>query len=287
MPSITNILTFDVEDWHQSTLDHDLPITGRVRDNTMRIMDMLAPAGIRATFFVLGLVAEKFPDLVRAIGVAGHEVATHGHSHRPVYEMTPDQFRADLRRSIVLIEQEAGERVVGYRAPDFSIPANTLWALEILAEEGMRYDSSLFPFRGPRYGIDAPFTLPWRVRCKAAGLVEFPLTTTQYLGRRFPAGGGGYFRLLPYAHTRRAIVGMNLVGSPATAYFHPYEIDAEEIRLSTHRIPLRLRLSQGLGRRRTAGRLARLLREFSWGTARDQLTSEPSLTGDRRLDLTA
>src|SRR5437867_8059669 len=237
-----NVLSFDIEDWPQSTLDFSLPVTARVRDNTLRVLDLVANAGVRATFFVLGLVAQAFPDLVRRIRDDGHEVASHGHSHRPVHGMQPEEFRADLRRSIALIEDGAGERVLGYRAPDFSIRSGDWWALEILAEEGLRYDSSLFPIAGPRYGVRAAFTLPFRV-LPACGseLVEFPLATVEYLGLRLPAAGGGYFRLFPYLASRAAVARLNRLGGPATSSFHPYELDAEELARCPHAIPWRLR----------------------------------------------
>jgi len=288
MSIVRNVLTFDVEDWPQSTLDPKLPMTGRVRDNTLRILDLLAAAEVRATFFVLGLVAQRFPDLVRRLQAEGHEIGCHGHAHGAVHAMRPEQFRTDLRDSLARIQDSAGTRVTGYRAPDFSIPASALWALEILAEEGLRYDSSIFPFAGPRYGIPGAFRVPFRVRCAAnPEFVEFPLTTCEFLGRRLPAAGGGYFRLLPYAWSRLAIRRLNHDGHPATAYFHPYEIDPDEIRDLRHVIPWRLRLTQGLGRRLVPARLSRLLAEFSWGPAAPWLEAREALTADRILDLRA
>ncbi len=281
-----NILSFDVEDWHQSTFDARLPITARVPEATARILDLCTAGGARGTFFVLGLVARAYPDLVRRIRDAGHEVALHGMAHAPVHAMTRDAFRADVRESRDLVEQAAGTSVAGYRAPDFSITRPSLWALQVLAEEGFLYDSSLFPFDGPRYGIAESFPLPYRVLCKGAELVELPLATTRLFGRPLPAAGGGYFRLFPYAWHRRAVRRINRLGSPAMTYFHPYEIDAEEIPHSRHRIPLSLRLSQGTGRRGVERRLQRLVREFSWETARDLVTGGVDrLTAGRRLDL--
>jgi polysaccharide deacetylase family protein (PEP-CTERM system associated) len=283
-----NILTFDVEDWPQSTLDFSLPITHRVRDNTLRLLDLLAASGVRATFFVLGLVAETFPDLVRRIRTDGHEVASHGYSHRPVFAMRPEVFREDLRRSRALIEDAAGVGVLGYRAPDFSIRGTDLWAFEILGEEGLRYDSSLFPIRGPRYGVRAAFTLPFLVLpAGGSDLIEFPLATLEWMGMRVPAAGGGYFRLFPYRISRAAINGLNRRGGPTTVYLHPYEIDGEEMARSPFRIPWTLRLSQGLMRKTVENKLKRLLREFAWGPAREWLAERDSLTGGRVLDLTA
>ncbi len=282
-----NILTFDVEDWPQSTLDSGLAITNRVDDNTRRILDMLATAGVHATFFVLGLVAARFPALVRRIADEGHEVATHGQSHRAVYTMTPEEFRSDLRQSVGLVEDAAGARVVGFRAPDFSIPRSAFWALEILAQEGLQYDSSLYPFRGPRYGVADAFRAPFRVRCRAnPDLVEFPLMTIEWLRLRWPAAGGGYFRLFPYAYSRTAIERLNREPQPATAYFHPYEIDPGEITGSPHHISWGVRLSQGLGRGTVRRKLERFLREYTWGTARQRLEERHAITQGRVLDLT-
>jgi polysaccharide deacetylase family protein (PEP-CTERM system associated) len=283
---LKNILSFDVEDWHQSTLDLSLPITRRVADNTDRILELCAAAGARGTFFVLGLVAQACPDLVRRIAAAGHEVALHGHAHAPVHAMTRDAFREDLRLSRGLVEQAAGVAITGYRAPDFSITRESYWALQVLAEEGFRYDSSLFPFDGPRYGIAESFPLPYGVLCPRGDLLEFPLATTSLFGRRLPAAGGGYFRLFPYGWNRRAVRRLNRLGGPAVTYFHPYEIDAEEIPRSPHRIPLSLRLSQGTGRSGVARRLERLLRDFAWTTAAGLMEAEGArLAAGRRLDL--
>lgn len=287
MPRLKNILSFDVEDWPQSTVDASLPVTRRVCDNTCRVLDILAAAGARGTFFVLGLVAEAFPELVRLIRDGGHELASHGHSHRPVYRMRPEEFRADLRRSIASIEDAGGVRVLGYRAPDFSIRARDWWALEIMAEEGLRYDSSIFPFAGPRYGVRAAFALPFRVlSASSSQFIEFPLTTIECLGVRLPAAGGGYFRLAPYGVASAAITRLNRRGAPATSYFHPYELDPEEIPGSPHAIPWSLRLSQGLMRSRVEGKLRRLLDDFSWCPAADWLADPAGATGGRALDLT-
>jgi polysaccharide deacetylase family protein (PEP-CTERM system associated) len=287
VPRLQNILTFDVEDWPQSTVDASLPVTRRVCDNTCRVLDILAGAGVRGTFFVLGLVAETFPGLVRRIRDGGHEVASHGQSHRPVCGMRPEEFRADLRRSIASIEDAGGTPVLGYRAPDFSIGEGDLWALEVMAEEGLRYDSSIFPFAGPRYGVRAAFALPFRVLLASGSqFVEFPLTTIDCLGLRLPAAGGGYFRLAPYRVSRAAIARLNRRGAPATSYFHPYELDTEEIARSPQAIPWSLRLSQGLMRSRVAGKLRRLLGDFSWCPAADWLDRLVEATGGRVLDLT-
>lgn len=280
-----NILTFDVEDWPQSTVDHTLPVTERARDNTLRVLELLAATETKATFFVLGLVAVKFPDLVKSIRAAGHEIALHGYDHRPVHAMTREEFRRDIRRSRSTIEDVTGERIIGYRAPDFSISVKALWALTVLAEEQFAYDSSIFPFAGPRYGVPHGFRAPYRVRCADnPNFIEFPLATLQLFGLRFPAAGGGYFRLFPYALSRAAIQRLNQAGVPATTYFHPYEMDTREIADCRHAIPLMLRLSQGIGRVRVEPNLRRLISEFRWGSISQHLPSGNVLTGDRLLE---
>jgi polysaccharide deacetylase family protein (PEP-CTERM system associated) len=280
-----NILTIDLEDWQQSTLDTSLPISDRVVRNTHELLDLLHRGSARATFFILGLVAERFPGLVAEVAAGGHEIASHGTSHRSVSELGPQGFRADLRRSIESIGEASGHRILGYRAPDFSISENEFWALEILAEEGLRYDSSIFPFRGPRYGVPRAFREPFVVRCRANQcFLELPLATAQVRTRRLPVAGGGYFRLLPYAVTRHALRAINRAGAPATFYLHPYELDVNGFAQIGRDVPLSLRIRQGTGRRWTAARLSSLLRDFSWVRACD-LLDEPGMFSGRHLDL--
>jgi polysaccharide deacetylase family protein (PEP-CTERM system associated) len=281
-----NVFTVDVEDWHQSTLNVDLPISPRVRDNTYRLLDILAASGVRGTFFVLGLVARRFPEVVRRITAGGHEVASHGWSHRPVFSLGAKAFRGEIQDSVASVEDQTGTRVMGFRAPDFSIREDAFWAFEVLAEEGIIYDSSIFPISGPRYGVKSAFRRPWRIRCAAGPeLIELPLTTIEKFGVRIPIAGGGYFRLLPYVVTRTAIRHVNRSGIPATTYFHPYELDTEEIPTSAHQIPLKLRLSQHCLRSRVEGKLRRLLADFRWVPAREVIAWEPTLTDGRVLDL--
>lgn len=285
-PPIANVLTVDVEDWHQSTLDFDLPVSSRVCDNTYRLLDLMAGGGVHATFFVLGVVVERFPEIARRIVEGGHEVASHGWSHRPVYALGVEAFRREVRDSVAALQAATGTKVLGFRAPDFSIREDSFWAFPILAEEGIVYDSSIYPIAGPRYGVRSAFRGPWRIRCPAGGeLIELPLTTVEWRGRRAPVAGGGYFRLLPYVLTRAAIRHVNRAGLPANAYFHPYELDTEEIPTSKHRIPLKLRLSQHLFRGRVESRLRRLLRDFRWVPARELLASAGTLTRGRVLEL--
>ena len=212
---ITNALTFDLEDWYQSTFDINAPIRDVVLDQTGIVLEILAEAGVSATFFALGLVAEKFPDLVKTIAKQGHEIATHGYRHQLIFTQTPSEFEADLQRSIALLEDLTGQKVVGHRAPDFSITAESLWALDILREQSILYDSSIFPIKHRRYGIkrfqreihyitpsSREFTSPLNSN---NALIEFPLSTISLFGTNFPVCGGGYLRLMPYIVTRKAI----------------------------------------------------------------------------------
>lgn len=266
----SNILTVDLEDWPQSTLDHTLPITSRVVTNTQRLLDVFARHEVTATFFVLGLVAEVYPELVREVADAGHEIATHGYGHRAVFLQTPDEFRADLRHSLHLLQDITGRSVMGYRAPDFSITKDSLWALDIMGEEGLRYDSSVFPIQGRRYGIPS---VPRFVHEIRRGLLELPLSTVRIGRMNFPVAGGGYFRVAPYWITRAAIRHINALGQPAIVYFHPYELDHRELAELNYPVPWSLRLSQGLNRRTMPAKVARLLKEFRFASVREVLNS--------------
>jgi polysaccharide deacetylase family protein (PEP-CTERM system associated) len=261
-------LTVDVEDWAQSSLDYDLPITERALRNTRRLLELLAEAGVRGTFFVQGLVAERFPALVGEIAAAGHEIGSHGFSHRPLFTIGPQAFAEELRRSVGLLEDLSGQRVLGFRAPDFSITPASLWALDILTEQGMVYDSSIYPARTARYGIAETPRFAHRL---PNGLIELPLSTFVFAGRNWPVAGGGYLRLFPYAFTRWAISGIGRQGQPAVVYQHPYELNATELSELELPIPARFKLTQGLNRRFIPGRLNRLLREFRFAPAAEVL----------------
>lgn len=260
-----NALTIDLEDWMQSNLAPDRPITPRVVTNVHRVLDLLADTGVRATFFVLGKVADLYPELVRDVAGAGHEIASHGWGHLLVYRQTPDAFRADVRRSVQQLRGLLGRAPLGYRAPGFSITRRSLWAGPILAEEGFRYSSSIFPIRKRRYGIaDAPrFPYTW----PDCPLVEFPLTTARWLGWNVPVCGGGYLRLFPYVVLRRALRALQRAGRPGVLYFHPYELDIHEVRelqAAGHRIPPKEAFMKSLWRNRFEGRLRAALRDFAF-----------------------
>jgi polysaccharide deacetylase family protein (PEP-CTERM system associated) len=251
-------LTVDVEDWPQSTLDHTLPITERAVRNTHRLLDVLHEHDVRGTFFVLGLLAEKFPKLVSDIAAEGHEIASHGYSHKAVFDIGPQGFEDELIHSIHLLEDITGQRVQGYRAPDFSITERSLWALDILAKHDLLYDSSIFPVKLRRYGIAST---PRHIHRLDNGLIEVPMSTVVVGGRRWPVAGGGYFRLYPYAVTRRAVQLLEAEGNPAVVYLHPYELDPTELNEVQWPMSVRTRLLQGLNRNYVRSRLNRLLAE--------------------------
>jgi polysaccharide deacetylase family protein (PEP-CTERM system associated) len=225
-----------------------------------RLLRLLDDGGASATFFVLGWVAERDPEIVRRMVASGHEVASHGYAHRRVSTMTPDEFRVSVRRSREILEDVTGAPVTGYRAPTFSILPGSEWALDILLEEGYRYDSSLFPVPRPGYGTvaSAPRDPYWLTR-NGTRLLEVPPATLRRFGTNVPAAGGAYLRLLPYGLTRLAIREAEARGVPATLYVHPWELDPEQPRLP---VPLSVRLRHYGGLSRMEGRLERVLRDF-------------------------
>jgi polysaccharide deacetylase family protein (PEP-CTERM system associated) len=269
-PPITNAMSVDVEDYfHVSVFDGLIPrdrwgqMESRVVANTERLLALFAEFDVRATFFVLGWVGERHPQLVQRIAAGGHEVASHGYAHRLIYDQTPAAFRADVRRAKAILEEAGGRQVVGYRAPSYSITSRSLWALDILVEEGYGYDSSIFPIRHDRYGIPVSERQPYVIRRNGGVLVEVPGSTTRVGPLNLPVAGGGYFRLLPYQWTAWGIGRVNrLEGRPAVFYLHPWEIDPEQPRLEAGRLG-RFRHYRNL--ERTADRLRQLLTDFRFG----------------------
>jgi polysaccharide deacetylase family protein (PEP-CTERM system associated) len=264
---ITNALTVDVEDYFQvsafeAQVDRaswdELPC--RVERNVERLLEMLERHGCHATFFTLGWVAQRYPELVRRIADAGHEVASHGYAHRRASDQRPHEFLDDITRAKRLLEDIMGRAVHGYRAPSFSISTVNLWAFDCIARAGYRYSSSVYPVRHDHYGMPDSPRFPYGV---GNGLVEVPLTTTRMFGVNLPAAGGGYFRLAPYALTRWAIERVNrLDRRPAIFYMHPWEIDPEQPRVSG--APLLSRFRHYLNLRKTEPRLERLFGDFRW-----------------------
>jgi len=265
-----NALSVDVEDWFQvgafeRTIDRAQwdGLEHRVERNTDAVLALFAEAGVMATFFTLGWVAERYPRLLRRIVDAGHEVASHGYDHARVFTMTADQFRADLRKSRDLIENASGRAVTGYRAPSFSIDTRTPWAHPILAEEGYAYSSSVAPVKHDHYGWPESPRFAW-MPVAGSDLVELPVTTARLAGRTLAAGGGGFFRLLPYQFSRWAIRQVNGEDRrPAIIYFHPWEIDPAQPRVAD--APLKSKFRHYTNLDAMAGKLRRLAGDFDWG----------------------
>jgi polysaccharide deacetylase family protein (PEP-CTERM system associated) len=267
------VISVDVEDWPQSTWDRALPITGRAATNARRLLAILREANVRATMFVLGKFAETFPTLVREFRAEGHEVACHGYGHVEIFKQSPQEFATDICRSKNGIEQIIGERIKGYRAPDFSIVSHTLWALEVLADAGFEYDSSVFPVYHPRYGIPNWPVAPVQV-CLSdhKTIAEFPIATYRGLGKNWPVGGGGYYRVLPGFLSRRFAKTI-MTSAPFIFYCHPYEFDTREFKEIPIKIPLHIRLHQGLGRRWFMQRFKSFVNEFGGQRVEDLFSS--------------
>ena len=288
---VVNALSVDVEEWFQVgaferviARDEWDGLASRVEDNCARILDLFAGAGVSATFFTLGWIAERDPALVRRIHEAGHEIASHGWDHARVFTLGAKAFAADLERSRKALEDAAGAPVRGYRAPSFSIDARTPWAFAVLAEQGYAYSSSVAPVVHDHYGWREAPRFAFRPLADSA-LVELPVTTAEFGGRRLAAGGGGFFRVLPYGFTRAAIRQVNGLGQPAVFYFHPWEIDPAQPRVG--HAPLRSRLRHYTGLARMAGKLERLTGEFAWGRVDAAVAGLSSDTAPSPLALAA
>jgi polysaccharide deacetylase family protein (PEP-CTERM system associated) len=269
--TIVNAMSVDVEDYfHVSAFDgvvsrSDWPqMPSRVVDNTRRLLDLFDAHQVRATFFVLGWVAERHPDLVRAIAARGHEVASHGYGHHLIYTQTEAAFRDDVSRAKRLLEDAVGVPVGGYRAPSFSVTAQSLWALDVLVEEGYWYDASIFPIRHDRYGIPSSPRHPYVIQRNGRELTEVPGSTVRVGPVNLPVAGGGYFRLLPYFWTRWGIAHLNAREQRAAIfYIHPWEIDPAQPRLPASRVS-RFRHYRNL--HKTEARLRALVTDFRFGT---------------------
>ena len=292
-----NVFTVDVEDYFQVSaferhVDRarwdDFP--SRVVDNTHRLLRLLDRRQVQGTFFVLGWVARRHPELVRTIHAAGHELASHGFWHRLVYEQTPDEFRRDLRESREAIAAVAGVVVTMYRAPSFSITARSLWALDVLVEEGFTLDASVFPIRHDRYGLPHAERTLHRLPTPAGDSIwEFPASTTRLVGMNLPVAGGGYFRLYPWSVTRRLLGRINAgERQPFMFYTHPWEIDPEQPRIAGPGLRARFRHYVNLAN--TAGKLERLLETFQFttlGATLRQMAPDPSCASVERAECPA
>lgn len=273
-------MTVDVEDYFQVAAFADVieyenwsSHPSRVEHNTQRILALFAERNLRATFFILGWVAERFPALVKEIADQGHEIASHGYSHQLVYSQTPEVFREETHRSKVVLEDLTGRNIEGYRAASYSITANSLWALDILGELGFTWDSSIFPIRHDRYGMpnspDTPFYIE---TSNGARLLEFPLTTAKLFGVSVPAAGGGYFRQYPYWLSRWLFSkASNHNTKPQIFYLHPWEIDPDQPRIGGASWFSRFRHYTNL--HRCESRLRRLIRDFEFSTMSESLAT--------------
>jgi polysaccharide deacetylase family protein (PEP-CTERM system associated) len=254
-------------------------IESRLVVGTKRLLDLLARHDARATFFVLGWVAERHADLVRRIAAAGHEIASHGHEHQRITTLSPVAHRADVRRSKAVLEDCTGQAVAGFRAPSFSITPRTAWALEVLVEEGYRYDSSLFPIRRPGYGFPGAHSAPHVLETPSGPLAELPLATTTLAGVRLPAAGGGYLRQLPVGLMRRALREHAARGLSAMCYIHPWELDPDQPRLG---VPWLTRVRHYRNLRRVEPLLDSLMTAYPFVSVRDRYGdfSEQLITGE-------
>lgn len=267
--TIWNALTVDVEDYFMVSAFaagikfEDWPrYECRVERNTHRILELFAKYGVKGTFFVLGWVAENYPALVKDIQSAGHEIASHGYNHRLIYDLTQDEFRADIRRAKRAVEDITGVAVNGYRATSYSIVKQTFWALDILVEEGFRYDSSIYPIHHDRYGVPGAQRFVHTIKTNAGDILEIPPTTFKLLGQNIPAAGGGYFRLYPLQLTKAIIRRINEIEKKtAVIYIHPWEIDMDQPRLQGS---LLTKFRHYVNLRTTEQKLGECMKEFKF-----------------------
>lgn len=282
-----NALTVDLEDYFHVTAFAESvssnqwnSCASRLQRNTDKVLALFASKNSKATFFVLGWVAERYPALIRHIAEQGHEIACHSFQHKLVYELTAAKFREDSRKAKALLEDISGTPVRGYRSPSFSINGESLWAFEILADLGFSYDSSIFPVKHLNYGMHHAARFPFLIDTSSGSILEFPMPTLEFSGRRAPFGGGAYFRLLPYWYTRWAIQFVNAQEkAPISVYLHPWELDPEQPRMSGN---LTARLRHYFGLRGMKRKLRQLLDDFHFcpmGLLVDQL----ALLGPKRV----
>lgn len=266
-------LSFDVEEHFQVSAfespmrrRHWEQYESRVEANTERLLGLLAKNGVRATFFVLAWLAERYPSLVRRIASSGHEVASHGYGHELITSQTPIAFREDIRKAKGILESILSQPVLGYRAPSFSITKDTMWATQILVEEGYKYDSSIFPILHDRYGVPSANPQVHKLLTPSGVLWEVPPSTVKYMGIRLPVAGGGYFRLYPYVVLRALLHKLEREGSPLVMYMHPWEFDPNQPRMEGSLVS---RMRHYLNLDKTESRLRTLLQDFSFAPIRE------------------
>jgi len=269
---VTNALTIDFEDWYQGLEIHYSDwhkFEDRIKAVSEKLLRILDENNTKATFFVLGYIAEQHPELVKDIKAAGHEIGTHGFSHTLIYTQTPEVFQSEMERAINFLEDLTGEKVVGHRAPFFSITKDSLWALDILGELGIRYDSSIFPVLNYRYGIAGAPRFPYQIKREKYEFTEFPISTLKLPGVTLPISGGAYFRIYPYQVTKQALRAVNRTGNPVTFYLHPWELDPEHPRIKLPRRIAGLTHYFNLGA--TERRFRKLLSDFKFAPMREVL----------------
>ncbi|MFM9851798.1 MAG: XrtA system polysaccharide deacetylase [Sphingomonadaceae bacterium] len=266
---VRNALSVDVEDWFQvgafeTVIDRKdwERLDRRVETNTNAVLELFAETNLKATFFTLGWVAQRHPALIRRIVDQGHEIASHGWDHARVFTLTPAQFADDIARTRIALEDASGQKVTGYRAPSFSIDQRTPWAHEELARAGYDYSSSVAPIKHDHYGWEGAPRFAFKP-VAGAELIELPVTTATLAGRTLAAGGGGFFRLLPYQFSRWAVRQVNRDAKPAIIYFHPWEIDPSQPRIAS--APLKSKLRHYTNLSVMADKLRRLVGDFEWG----------------------
>ena len=272
-----NALTIDLEDWYQGLtstgvrIDHWNSYEDRVVESSEHLLELFAAAGIKTTFFVLGYVADQFPELIKTIANSGHEIGLHSYYHRKVTNLTPEQFQDDLKKGLSAVESTSGQKVVGYRAPMFSINQTRIWALEILRDTGFLYDSSIFPIRNIYYGFPNAPRFPF-FPIKGDTFVEFPMSTVRFMGVNWPVAGGFYLRLYPYQLFKRGLQSINREGNPAIIYLHPWDIDPDHPRPNP---TLREQFTHYYNLHTAEEKLGNLLRDFKFGPLRNLLDSFP------------
>ncbi len=263
---ITNAFSVDFEDWFQCL--EVIPISRwdnyeyRIEKNAHRMLDLLDEYNVRATFFILGYVAEKFPYLIKEIDRRGHVLGTHGYSHKQVYKQKPKEFAEELKRSIDIVSELTGQRIYGFRAPIFSIVSKSLWALDILLEQGLIYDSSIYPVLNYRYGIVSSKRFIHRLTTVSGNTIfEIPIATARYFNLNVPVGGGAYLRIIPYLVTRAGLKKINRKGQPIVFYVHPWEIDPDHPRID---LPFRISSTHYFNLKSTIKRLRKLFSDFKF-----------------------
>lgn len=272
---IRNALAIYVERWcDRNDINVPFDIKFRCRNNIIsdvdRILKLLGEKEVKATFFILGDIAEEYPQIVYKIYKKGHEIASHGYRHNLVYSQTKEEFKADLKRAIQALQAITHEKVLGYSAPSWSIINKSMWALDVLKEEGLLYDSSVFPIKTFLYGIPDSPRFPYKINGSNDDLTEFPPSTVKYLGRNIPFSGGVFFRLIPYWVIKRCIRKINKEGKPVFVYIHSWELDASQPRL---RLPLNKRVIPYANLKFVEGKLRNLLNGFEFRPIRDIITS--------------